>query len=171
MALYRSTFGVPPPWEVWQAPVRMIAAVEGDDVVGLGTWAAHPEPRDPGIGRLLRCLHPWMRSSLDLPESDEKGLFIEAPEGLEVEEGRADWHLTALAVLPTHRRRGIGTLLALERLRLAREAGATQVFVQCIEGSGSRSLYEGLGFTPLVRLARHYPDGRGMTLLYRRLAC
>ena len=54
-------------------------------------------------------------------------------------------------------------------LQLAANAGVPQVFVHAVAGSGSRQLYERLGFTPLVRLAAHYRDGTGMTLLYREL--
>jgi hypothetical protein len=43
------------------------------------------------------------------------------------------------------------------------------MFVHCVDGTGSRELFQGQGFLPLVHYARHYSDGSGMTLLARPL--
>lgn len=76
-----------------------------------------------------------------------------------------DWVFTALVVEPEHWRRGIGTALAVERIRQAREAGAHQILVQCIEGAGTRELYQRLGFEAVRTEPAYYRDGSGMTLL------
>jgi N-acetylglutamate synthase-like GNAT family acetyltransferase len=147
----------------------VVAEIDGD-IVGLGAWAGL---LDDGMGPEFRT---WLSALLP----DQRGMYasddpdapfrVEAPDDWVVIPAPGDRVFTALAVHPDHRRKGVGTSLALARLALAREAGVRKVFVHCIAGSGSRELYEGLGFVPLVTKRQHYPGGRGMTLLVKPLA-
>ncbi|MEZ4320450.1 MAG: GNAT family N-acetyltransferase [Myxococcota bacterium] len=150
-----------------------VAALE-DEPVGFGCMMALHGSREPELRRLLGCLSPDARALLE-PLADPllaggateaPAVRVEAPAELRIELGARDVRFTALGVLPSHRRLGIGTLLARARLARAIERGATQVFVDCVAGSGSRELYERIGFTPLVTKARHYRGGAGMTLMH-----
>lgn len=173
-SLYRAAFGVRSPGRRLQPVFRyddsLVAAV-ADAIVGIGCTA----PADRDLDPLLACLEPSTRRILEplgrhpVFPGEPPPVVIEAPMGLQVARQPRDRLFTALAVDDRWRRRGIGRALAVGRLALALRDGATQVFVHCVAGSGSRQLYESLGFVPLVRLAHHYGDGSGMTLLWRRL--
>jgi GNAT superfamily N-acetyltransferase len=167
--LYRSAFGRrgPPGRTLVFQRERAVVAVVGGRVVGFGCY----EPAKPDLDPQLAALDPESRRFLDpLRElEDDPAVRVEAPRGLLVARGRGDRVFTALAVDARYRRRGVGRLLAVARLQLALRDGVPQVFVHCIDGSGSRGLYEKLGFVPLVHVTRHYRDGTGMSLLYRAL--
>jgi ribosomal protein S18 acetylase RimI-like enzyme len=141
----------------------VVAELDGQ-VVGFGCM----ERAGPDLDVQLRCLAPDVRAFLEpLAELDDANVVIEAAPGRIVTRQEGDVVLTAVAVDPRYRRRGIARALAVARLRLAARSGASQVFVHCVDGSGSRELYEQLGFEPLVRFRRHYSDGTGMALLVR----
>lgn len=161
----------------------LVAELEGS-LVGFGCWhrgvtrrslrpAKRPVPwsRPPwdaslALHTLLGSLEPTTRRLLDVPDHPVGlPLRVEAPPGLVVRARGADWVLTALAVHPEVRRRGVGTALARARIAAARRAGAHRVFVHCVAGSGSRPLYEAIGFTPLVTVDDYYRGGLAMTLL------
>lgn len=136
-------------------------------LVGFGCWHVVRDPAtEPELRTMLGNLDPVGRALLGGDTPVALPVRVEAPPGLVVELAAGDVVFTALAVVSALRRRGIGTGLARARLALARASGAGQVFVHCVDGSGSRALYEALGFAPLVTTDRHYPDGSGMTLLY-----
>lgn len=141
---------------VWsQQPIeRQVNVAEHDgEVVGLGGFTVIDTVPYSGLAHLLAAMEPSMRGRLFPYGLKAYGINIEAPPELRITQQRGDWVFTALAVRPDARRRGIGTALALERLRAAREAGATKVFVQTLDAGGSRQLYEKLGFVPLVRMS------------------
>ena len=53
-----------------------------------------------------------------------------------------------------HRRKGLGTALQLYGMRLAKEAGATRMFVACVgvpTKTAARDMYYGVGFRPITR--------------------
>lgn len=172
-ALYRAAFSDRLPgrdvWPRFGFDDSLVAAL-GDRIVGLGCFEDAKSDLDP----LLDCLAPLTRQLLDplgrnpIP-GEPPALVIEAPVGVAPVRGPGDRVFSAVAVDRAFRRQGIGRALAIRRLERAVNDGVSQVFVHAIDGSGSRELYERLGFTPLVRFALHYRDGAGMTLLYRRL--
>ena len=59
------------------------------------------------------------------------------------------WYLCGLFVDPAHRRQGIGRGLSLARVAAATDAEATGVFVACIDGTGTSTLFEGNRSAPL----------------------
>ena len=146
-----------------------VVAERDGRVVGFGCWNVVRDPRsEREIQDLLACLDPQMRrilqpddAALDLPIT----LHTDTRPALE----RGDWVFTALAVDPAYRGTGVGTALARHRMMLASRARAHRIYLHALTGSGSRSLYERLGFTPLVSKDHHYPDGTGMTLMVRDL--
>jgi len=48
---------------------------------------------------------------------------------------------------------------------IAEVQGATGIYAECVEGSGSPQLFQGLGFLPLVTTRDWYADGSDMTLV------
>lgn len=53
-----------------------------------------------------------------------------------------------------HRRKGLGTALQLYGMQLAKEAGATRMFVACVgvpTKTAARDMYYGVGFRPITR--------------------
>jgi ribosomal protein S18 acetylase RimI-like enzyme len=122
----------------------VIAEVDGQ-LVGLGCWA--PPTRTGGL----------------------------APHtvGSRHRSRRGQWWLTALAVRPEWRRRGVGTALADARIELAALGGADVVFVSCVDGAGSLELYQRLGFRRVGSSRGAHLMGVGAThlvspLLWRR---
>jgi ribosomal protein S18 acetylase RimI-like enzyme len=62
--------------------------------------------------------------------------------------------LSALWVSRDHRRQGIATALTREVLRLARETGATAVYVSACPSESAQGFYRSLGFSPAVFVHR-----------------
>lgn len=167
--IYRDAFGVRSPGRRLN-PIflrdRSLVAVRGSEVAGLLCIDRADDSIDPA----LSCLEPLTRSLLEplassLPPEEKAAVEILAPPSLAPRRGERDLLITAIAVDPRLRRQGAGRALALAGT--AGPAAKRQIFAHCVAGSGSRELLEGLGFAPLVRFARYYEDGTGMTLLYR----
>ena len=79
-------------------------------------------------------------------------------------------HLVLLAVLPTHRRRGIARRLMTWLLDSAATAGMASVHLELLEDNASaRAFYRALTFTETMRLPGYYggrkPAVRMMTML------
>jgi GNAT superfamily N-acetyltransferase len=167
-SLYREAFGRRMPDRRLRPVFRVensLVAVHEDQIVGLAVTT----PADPSLDPMLGCLEPLTRRFLEplrLELGRRAALTLLAPAGVVPTRTPTDQIFEALAVDRRFRRRGVGQSLASVQLQLARREGARQVFVHCVEGSGSRELYEGLGLVPLVHFERHYLDGTGMTLLY-----
>jgi GNAT superfamily N-acetyltransferase len=140
----------------------LVAEYRGE-IVGVGGLEVGKPTHD--LESLLRYLAPLVRAAFE-PLDDAPPVRVEAPLGYRPRGTPSDAFLTALAVEPTLRRQGIGTRLTRGRLHHALKRGARQAWVTCVAGSGSRELYETLGFTPLVTLQRRYRGGQGMTLLH-----
>lgn len=150
-----------------QLSLPTVVAEVSHHLVGFGCWHVIRHPSEaPDLRTMLGSLDPVGRALLGGDSPVRLPVRVEAPPGLVVTLAPGDVVFTALAVVSALRRQGLGTGLARARLALARSTGAGQVFVNCVDGSGSRALYERLGFVPLVTADRHYPDGSGMTLLY-----
>lgn len=106
---------------------------------------------------------PWTEAQLaeELSHADAvvTGAFVDGALA-----GYAAWRasvdelwLLNLAVLPSHRRRGLGRLLLNEGERLAEERGLTSVWLEVREGNaGARALYEGAGFLVVGRRRGYY---------------
>ena len=74
-----------------------------------------------------------------------------------------------LAVLPTHRRRGIGRLLLTRGLSLLREAGVRQMYLDVRAGNTAAiGLYRALGFLECGRRANYYRAPREDAVLMER---
>ena len=79
--------------------------------------------------------------------------------------------LLTVAVLPTARRRGIGTALLAEEVAEAARRGAERMFLEVAEGNrAARTLYDRHGFVVVGRRRAYYPDGSHALVLSRSLA-
>lgn len=68
-------------------------------------------------------------------------------------------HITTLAVLPSHRRRGIGERLVRALLTAARDGGATAATLEVrASNHGARELYRRIGFAPVGVRPGYYED-------------
>lgn len=76
--------------------------------------------------------------------------------------------LANIFVIPTHRRRGVGTTLLIVLLRLARQLEQTAVEIGCTpDNQQARTLYHRLGF--LEDRTVKLPDGETAVILRRSL--
>lgn len=147
-----------------------LVAVLDDEVLGFVTVG----PVTPEVSDLLGCLEPSTRAILGplgvpLGPDDPTPVRILAPRGLTVSLRVRSATINAIAVLPAHRRHGVAHALVRAVVAEATDLRVAQLFVHSVAGSGSRELFERHGFVPLVELARFYPDGTGMTFLWRDL--
>ena len=68
-------------------------------------------------------------------------------------------HITNVAVMPQHRRKGYGRRIMLESMRAAVERNATQMTLEVRESNyGAQELYAGLGFVYAGRRKKYYSD-------------
>ena len=68
-------------------------------------------------------------------------------------------HITTMAVLPTHRRTGVATVLLLELLQEARRGGARVATLDVrVSNVEAQSLYRSFGFAEVGRRIRYYDD-------------
>jgi ribosomal-protein-alanine N-acetyltransferase len=68
-------------------------------------------------------------------------------------------HITTMAVLPTHRRTGVATVLLLELLQEARRGGARVATLDVrVSNSDAQRLYRAFGFAEVGRRIRYYDD-------------
>lgn len=129
----------------------IVVAAVGGRVVGLGCWDTYVRVNPRGeLPGLLADVGPEVRDLLPVEPVVRPGDVV----------------FSALAVHPGFRRRGIASRLVLARMRLATDQGASQVFVHCVDGAGSRELYLKLGFTELLTRDGFYADGAAMHLLF-----
>jgi len=121
--------------------------------------------------------NPWSRESLrsefDRPDTVR---FLVAENGGGIV-GFIHWwrildeaQVMNLAVLPDHRRRGIGAALLREAIRLARNEGASSMVLEVREGNtAARGLYGSAGFAALATRTGYYPDN-GENAVFMRLS-
>jgi ribosomal-protein-alanine N-acetyltransferase len=78
--------------------------------------------------------------------------------------------ITAVAVHPDHRRRGLARQLLKAMLQLGREAGAERGTLEVAKANGAaRALYAGLGFQEVAVRHGYYRNGDDALILWRRL--
>lgn len=73
-------------------------------------------------------------------------------------------HVSAVTVDARHRRKGIAAALVDAATEIAEVQGATGIYAECVEGSGSPQLFQGLGFLPLITTRHGYANGADMTV-------
>lgn len=79
-----------------------------------------------------------------------------------------EWELENILVADTAKRRGLGTRLMFEFLGLARERGATSVFLEVRESNRpARGLYEKWGFMEAGRRKGYYAEPTEDAIVYR----
>jgi ribosomal-protein-alanine N-acetyltransferase len=115
--------------------------------------------------------HPWtegiFREELAAPnrqyfvaEDDELAGYA----GLMMIEG--DAHVTNIAVVPEHRRRGIATKLMLEVVEAALAAGAQHLTLEVrVSNRDAQDLYRRFGLAP-VGVRRGYYDGEDALIMW-----
>jgi ribosomal-protein-alanine N-acetyltransferase len=80
----------------------------------------------------------------------------------------SEWELENILVAETAKRRGLGTRLMFEFLGLARERGATSVFLEVRESNRpARGLYEKWGFMEAGRRKGYYAEPTEDAIVYR----
>jgi ribosomal-protein-alanine N-acetyltransferase len=79
-------------------------------------------------------------------------------------------HIVSVAVLPEHRRRGVGRSLVIHAMRALTEYGATECFLEVRVGNDTAiSLYKNLGFATIRKVEGYYQDGEAAYVMSRRL--
>ncbi|MFQ5381813.1 MAG: ribosomal protein S18-alanine N-acetyltransferase [Dehalococcoidia bacterium] len=75
-------------------------------------------------------------------------------------------HIVTVAVEPDLRRRGIGRLLVVGLLTLARDLGLTDATLECrSSNSAARALYRALGFHEVGRRPRYYDNAEDAVIM------
>ena len=78
--------------------------------------------------------------------------------------------ITAVAVHPDHRRRGLARQLLEALLRLGREAGAKRATLEVSSANAAaRALYVGLGFQEVGCRSGYYRNGDDALILWKKL--
>jgi ribosomal-protein-alanine N-acetyltransferase len=117
---------------------------------------------EPGpIGRFLGEIRHILTGdeSGTLPPPGERAELIVGFVGLWMLPDEA--HIVTIAVRESHRRRGIGELLLLEAIDLARERGQPLVTLEVrVSNDPAISLYEKYGFEEVGLRPRYYSDNR-----------
>jgi len=126
--------------------------------------------REPDLAAVLAIenavyTHPWSRGNfldslragyecrLYRAGSDLLGYFILLPAAGEA-------HLLNLSVAAAHQRRGHGTALLAEVIRVARAHQSRTVFLEVRESNrGAQALYLGFGFRRIALRRDYYPAG------------
>lgn len=106
----------------------------------------------------------WSRTSFEHLLGDTRALFVVAYDEDETVRGYVvAWYvldegeIANLAVAPTARRRGIGSMLLDAALATARTRGAIAVYLEVRDSNESaRSLYASRGFVQVTRRRRYY---------------
>jgi len=78
-------------------------------------------------------------------------------------------HVVSIAVLPDHRRKGIGKKLMLEGMKAMKEYGAEEFVLECrITNESALAMYKSLGFTVVRELSGYYHDGESAYLMSKK---
>jgi ribosomal-protein-alanine N-acetyltransferase len=118
----------------------------------------HPSPR--GFGRLLGEIRHLLASDdaeEPLPPVGERPDLIVGFIGVWMMADEA--HIVTLAVRETHRRSGIGELLVISAIDMAREAGQGLITLECrVSNEAALALYDKFGFEQVGLRPRYYSD-------------
>lgn len=134
----------------------MIEIVEGDATDIAAIMPIMNDAFDPAFGEAwsaAQCL-----SALAMPDcrllmakdADEVCGFAMSRWVLDTEE------LLMIGVAHKYQRQNIGSLLLQEVLKIAREAGRAQVFLEVRDGNPAHRFYEQFGFAPIGRRKNYY---------------
>jgi len=77
----------------------------------------------------------------------------------------SDISFTSMVVPPKYQRQGLGRLLIRERVKIAKDKGASAIYVSCWEGGPSKHVYSKEGFEKIIRYGPAYPDGQAVTAM------
>ena len=119
--------------------------------------------------------HPWSKESLLSELTSRHTICL----GAKVGETTAGFCLLSViagegtvlqvAVLPEHRRKGIGKLLTAHALQQAKEREAEVVFLEVrVSNASARGLYESLGFKEIAVRKGYYRDGETAIIMQWR---
>ncbi len=120
-----------------------------------------PQPPPSGFGRFLGEIRHLLGSGDEdkqpLPPITERpelavgflGVWMMADEA----------HIVTVAVRESHRRRGLGELLVISALDMARDAGQSLITLECrVSNEAALALYEKYGFDQVGLRPRYYSD-------------
>jgi len=137
------------------------------------------EPSDAaGVYSLEReCFHdPYPQKLLDdLMRTEHDRFFVAVEDGkiIGYAVGRASGksgHIDSVAVVPRHRRRGIGMALLSTLTRKLIQEGVEQIHLEVRKGNTAAiSFYERMGFRVSSEIRRYYGDGEDAWVLKRSL--
>jgi ribosomal-protein-alanine N-acetyltransferase len=78
-------------------------------------------------------------------------------------------HIISIAVLPEHRRKGIGRALMVEAMKALRDYGASEIYLEVrVTNHPAISLYKGLKFEIVNRIKHYYSDGEDAYVMARK---
>lgn len=137
------------------------------------------EPSDAaGVYSLEReCFHdPYPQKLLDdLMRTEHDRFFVAVEDGkiIGYAVGRAsgkNGHIDSVAVVPRHRRRGIGMALLSTLTRRLIQEGVEQIHLEVRKGNTAAvSFYERMGFRVSSEIRHYYGDGEDAWVLKRSL--
>lgn len=156
----------------WHRPTFRFGETLVADVGGVIVGFGCAEPAGPEIDGQLAYLDPRDRAlfaSLAALGQPHEPAAVELFTDEAVRRAPSDALMTAITTDRTVRRCGVAEAIVDAWVELGARRGWRRMFAQCVDRSGSRELFGGLGFAPLVHLAHHYADGTGMTLMVRAL--
>ncbi len=120
-----------------------------------------PEPPLHGasLGRFLDELRHVLGREEPLPPEDERPELVVGFIGVWLLPDEA--HIVTVAVRESHRRRGVGELLLISAVELARENRQSLLTLECrVSNSAALTLYDKYGFQRVGLRPRYYSDNR-----------
>ena len=79
-------------------------------------------------------------------------------------------HVVSVAVLPEHRRNGIGVALMLRAVKAMEAYGCSESYLEVrVSNNSAIAMYEKLGYRILKRIAGYYFDGEEACVLARKI--
>src|SRR5574341_1864248 len=126
---------------------------------------AEPEPEAAprGLGRLFGEIRHLLGSDDDykhpLPPIEERPELVVGFLGVWMMADEA--HIVTVAVRESHRRRGIGELLVIQAIDMAREEGQALITLECrVSNEAALGLYDKYGFEQVGLRPRYYSDNQ-----------
>lgn len=146
--------------------VRVRPAAAGDlqrflEIAAHSATAAHWNPDE--YHKLFASETPQNRAALVMEEDAQVVGFIV---GRQIDQ---EWEIENIAIAGSARRRGLGTRLLGEFIRLVRSRGGREIFLEVRESNtAARSLYEKWAFTEVSRRKAYYqnPDEDALVLSF-----